>query len=209
MLISADALASKILCERHNQALSPCDVTAAAVFTSLRRYQLDFAEVRDIDEDGFTLVSGPLFERWLLKLLWGGVQSKSLGKDGTASDAIREEADQASLLEMLYRGGSLPERWGFYGLRHDPDPLGNPDSVGIRSALGPDGTVWTIQVEFGAISFTFAFGSADAPDAVFRPGGVILTTTVGRGEKILVFAWPEKEHGVLSYTRQGVGPATS
>jgi len=209
MAISPGNLASKILCGRHNSALSSCDVTATAVFESLRRYQLDFAEGRNLAEDGFTFVSGPLFERWLLKLLWGAVESTSLGKTGEKKGAIREDANQGEILEMLYRGGSLTEGWGFYGLRHDPDPLGSPDSVGIKSALGPDGCVWTVQVEFGVVSFTFAFGRADAPEAVYKPGGVMLTSTVGSGEKILVFAWPEKEHPLLSYTRQGIGPSTA
>jgi hypothetical protein len=205
--IGVGSLGSKVLCERHNSALSPADTTAIVTFESLSRYQNDFAEHRHLDDDGFTLVSGPLFERWLLKLVWGAVASGNLGIGGVAVQSLRTDADQGVLVEFLFRGGSLPDGWGFYAFPHLPDPHGLTGSVGVRSQTGPDGAAWFVQVEFGAIALAFCLGSPDSKEAVHRPSGVLLTTVDGSGEKLIVFAWPETGHPVCSYERRGDAPS--
>ena len=208
--IGVDSLGSKVLCGRHNAALSPADASAGVAFESLTRYQTDFAERRHLDEDGFTLVSGPLIERWLLKLLWGAVASGSLGNEGVPVRSIRTDADVDALAEALFRGGPLPDGWGvLYAIPHEPDPQGLTGSVAVTSGRGPDGAIWFIQVVFGAVALALSLGTPDSKPAVHRPGAVLLTTVHGGGEKVIVFAWPETGHGVLSYERLGDAPSAA
>ena len=133
--IGVAALGSKVLCHRHNAALTKADDTAAIVAISLQRYQLELADHIDLDGDGFTLVSGPLFERWLLKLLWGGVASRSLGQQGVAAESLRKGIDEVRLLEYLYRDGRLPDGWGFYGFPRETDPSGTVGSIATRASI--------------------------------------------------------------------------
>jgi hypothetical protein len=199
--VGVAALGSKVLCQRHNGALSKADDTAAVVAISLQRYQLELADHIDLDGDGFTLVSGPLFERWLLKLLWGGVASKSLGQHGVAAESLRKKSDEAGLLEYLYRNGTLPHGWGFYGFPRETEPSRTMGSIAINPRSGPDGGIWAIDVDFGAAHFSFGLGQYDGSDGFYRPGCIVLLTAKGKGERIIAFAWPDPGHKALEGKR--------
>jgi len=199
--IGVAALGPKVLCHRHNAALTKADDTAAIVAISLQRYQLELADHIDLDGDGFTLVSGPLFERWLLKLLWGGVASRSLGQQGVAAESLRKGIDEVRLLEYLYRDGRLPDGWGFYGFPRETDPSGTVGSIAINPRSGPDGGIWAIDVDFGAVHFSFALGKHDGNEGFYRPGGTVLLTAKGKGERIIAFAWPDPGHKAVEGKR--------
>ena len=73
-----------MLCRRHNNALSPLDKMAAEFFRYSVEDHLDvFRYLGNDDRDsfprGFTMVSGPYFELWMLKVLWGAVEAGALG----------------------------------------------------------------------------------------------------------------------------------
>ncbi|BFO23218.1 hypothetical protein SHKM778_96060 (plasmid) [Streptomyces sp. KM77-8] len=69
--LPVSALAANILCQRHNSALSPLDVSASSAFRVLWHFQEDQRRVPDPHGAEFALVNGDELERWLLKLLWG------------------------------------------------------------------------------------------------------------------------------------------
>lgn len=65
------ALASKVLCERHNSALSPLDTAATDLYAILRRINAELGdEAPTAPSETFT-VGGVDLERWLLKALIG------------------------------------------------------------------------------------------------------------------------------------------
>lgn len=71
-VVGADALTSKILCESHNNRLSPVDSEASVFFHQLSTAAGLHVERRSATQPGQweayeTLVNGPLLERWFLK----------------------------------------------------------------------------------------------------------------------------------------------
>lgn len=191
--------ASKVLCVRHNVALSPLDAMAEVVFRRISEGQVSLAtEERPGNE--FTLCSGPLFERWLLKVIWGGVASRSFGQDGVPLAGLREDADLSELADALWRGGPLPTHWGFHSVLHEVDPKGTPESIGIQPFSSFDRLVYGAAIDIGALRVIFAFGSPDYATH-YRPSGVRFRRQDDAAEKVIGFSWPEAGHPFIEYLR--------
>jgi len=71
--IGIAGLTAKILCERHNNALSPIDTAGAAAFKAFEKTARLAATRERMKPHHWNVVrdeiNGPLFERWLLKTL--------------------------------------------------------------------------------------------------------------------------------------------
>ena len=117
--IGINSLSARMLCERHNGALSPLDKMASESFSHLRDDLLDMMwRVGTVEfPRGFTLVSGPYFELWLLKVLWGAIEAKALTVNGHVAYGFRLGGVTAeTLAEILWRGADWPKHWGLYVL---------------------------------------------------------------------------------------------
>jgi len=84
MSLPPNALAAKVLCERHNTALSPLDDIAVRMFRSF-----DEKDAIGSGKHRF-LFSGHDIERWLLKSMCGLAQARSLPTDKECSLRIPE-----------------------------------------------------------------------------------------------------------------------
>ena len=65
------SLTARILCERHNHALSPLDAEAGLFFSVLSRALVDLARKTLSRNPSFHLVSGDALELWMLKVACG------------------------------------------------------------------------------------------------------------------------------------------
>src|SRR6185312_1531780 len=98
-------LASDILCQRHNSALSSLDAQASHVSKTILRFDRSLLKY-----DGSTTpreyvdVSGVDFERWLLKCIVGLVLSGNL-----KHSVLKDEC-----VNLLYSRLAWPELWGLY-----------------------------------------------------------------------------------------------
>jgi len=73
--IGRASLSRKMLCRRHNTALSPLDKMAAEFFRYFLEDHLDIFKYLGNDDRGsfprsFTMDSGPYIELWMLKVIW-------------------------------------------------------------------------------------------------------------------------------------------
>jgi hypothetical protein len=68
---TVDNLAAKILCKRHNEALSPLDDEAALFFSILRKAFNDLKRNRHSRKPILHLVCGDALELWMLKIACG------------------------------------------------------------------------------------------------------------------------------------------
>jgi hypothetical protein len=116
--VQNETFAAPILCQRHSDALSRLDAAAAAVFQTLDHYQTDLCTQPDRHGSEFDLFSGEVLERWLLKLLWGGVAANAFTRSGQPVGSLRASASQTMLAEYLFRTGQLPSGWGFNVVAH-------------------------------------------------------------------------------------------
>lgn len=202
--ISPNALASKILCERHNNALSPLDAIAGQVFRGIRAMQESLVSGAEIGapppRDHFMLVNGPYLELWLLKLFMGGVAARAFGHEGAPLAAVRAKTGVAPLHEILWRGASWPDRWGMYSRDHPVDPIGTSNAVGIVPQA-VNGELWGGTVEFGALQLNLALGSPD-DGAIVRPAMFrFARPSLAPVNKVVALAWPEAGHAPIEYTR--------
>jgi len=69
--ISPDALTAKVLCRRHNEALSPLDSEALRVFEALRAARVHATRRSLSTRPWATIISGHALELWALKTMAG------------------------------------------------------------------------------------------------------------------------------------------
>lgn len=200
--ISVKALASRVLCERHNQSMSRLDALGERFFRYLRDDQIALAsgEDTDVERDTFTLLSGPDLELWLLKIFWGGLAAKAWGQHGHTINALKSELDPATLARILWRGAEWPSRWGLHSRYHPVDEQASPNSVAAVPWSDGVGSLWGGVIQFGAVHLSLALGEPDGA-ALVRPSHFALRRRGFRGEKVFALAWPEAGHPSVTYTR--------
>jgi len=197
--IPAERLDSRILCERHNRALSPLDADAGKVFRAAHRFQDQLVPGAQLSANTFLLTSGVRFELWLLKLALGGLSSGSLPINGRANAAVSEFGGSArvdNMVEILFRGRHWPETWGFFVFPRSIDPNATRDGIRVSSGTNPNGQLIALSVGFGIVSFDLAFGTA-GNFLAHRPGAIALCGARPGVEKVVAFAWPSGTHTVL------------
>lgn len=206
-LLPPQALGSNVLCDRHNSALSPLDQLAGHVFRVVHHYQADLRSRPDPHGHEFALFSGNQFERWMLKVLWGGVAAATLGP---SIHAVRTGIDLKALALFLFRGGSLPKRWGFYMAGRPGVEFSGEAAAALEPHTGPDGTLWEGSLEFGAVALRFGFGvpTGDQVGEVElrpHPEGIVIRSEGTDAQKVLAFGWEGETSGPVFLTRTGEG----
>ena len=202
--VGTKALASKILCERHNNALSPLDSIAGQFFQAVRDMQLSLASTTapflGPADDHFLLLSGPRLQLWLLKLVLGGVASRSFGAAGTPLKSVRTQPGVA-LHDILWRGALFPNRWGLHARRHRVDPKGTPESIGVINHTIED-EVCGATVQFGALNLNLGLGVPEN-SATVQPASYRFDRPSTNVQKYIALAWPEDGHEPISYSNLG------
>lgn len=202
--VGVNSLSSRILCGRHNRALSPLDKMAASFFRYSLEDHLDIFKYLGNDPRpdfprGFTMVSGPLMEMWLLKVIWGAIESKALNVDGRPAYRFRLGVATEQLAEILWRGADWPPNWGMYILRHrDQDRPVTPRSVQLRlESAGPE--VLGGYVQIAGFEYLVAFERPPI-DRFYRPAGITFQRAgfPQTSCKMTAFAWPELGHDPIN-----------
>jgi len=124
--ISPNALASKVLCDRHNSALTNLDSISLRIFQSL--------DEDNVTGSGHTLLylfNGYDIERWLLKILCGVVKAEST--------RLQEEIDisiQDYWLKILFAGERFPDNQGLYICKSIGHKFEGQRGLGMRLIVG-------------------------------------------------------------------------
>jgi hypothetical protein len=106
--IGINRLTARILCGRHNSALSPLDSAAGAFFEKLQAIEVDLQRRSLSRKHSFVLMSGEALELWMLKLACGLFYSKNAAADGARlidQHQVNEEFVQEALLLGRWREG--------------------------------------------------------------------------------------------------------
>ncbi|CAJ1505293.1 hypothetical protein [[Mycobacterium] burgundiense] len=202
--IGRASLSRKMLCRRHNTALSPLDKMAADFFRCSLEDHLDVFKYfgnddRDSFSRGFTMVSGPYFELWMLKVFWGAIEAGALEVDGQTAYRFRLGVTKEQLAEILWRGAPWPKTWGLYVLlNRDNDRPSVPKGIRLRPAsVGGEILGGYVQIA----SFEFLISLEEPPvRQIYRPCGITFSR-VGfpkSSYKMIAFAWPEIGHPIIN-----------
>ena len=170
LLTRPASLKAKVLCTRHNSALSPLDDLAKILF----RFLLDVEELAPQTPRAL-LVRGPDIERWMLKALCGALASKVA--DAKLSLAARHTFPNRRLLDVLFGDDEFLTPHGLYLDRHQ-----SVFQVGPHASLRISSTetdVHALRVGVLGIGFVLSTGASSEPrltpdQYVYRPGDVAL-----------------------------------
>jgi hypothetical protein len=206
--IGTESLSRKMLCRRHNNALSPLDKMAAEFFRYFREDQLDVFKYLGNDfrsefPRGFVMVSGPYMELWLLKVIWGAIEAGAMDLGGSPAYRFCLGVTTEQLAEILWRGAAWPATWGMYALlgRDNDQPI-KQNSLRLRLAsMGPE--VLGGYVQIAGFEFLICFETPPVR-RIYRPCGITFTR-VGfpkNSWKMAAFAWPKLGHPIINVVSQ-------
>lgn len=198
--IGMNSLAKRMLCGRHNHALSPLDTMATGFFHHFRADQLDVMRFQgNYFQRDLTLISGPYLELWLLKVIWGAVEAGAVKVEGKRAYRFRLGVSTQQLAEILWRGAEWPPHWGMYVLHNQNwDHPVRQNSVQLRPAsMGSEILAGFIQI--AGFEFLISFELPPVP-RTYRPCGLTFQRNgfPKRCWKMFAFAWPEIGHPIIN-----------
>lgn len=157
-----NALASNILCTRHNSSLSSLDDIAIRLFQAFNE-----DEAGDSGKKELYLFSGHDIERWLLKILCGLVYSGNI--DNTPKNT---EINQ-NWLDILFGYSDFNDEQGLYVCNEPGQSMEGPNGVKIGIIENSDGIsgvgVWVCGYELILSLSGFSKRVFDNKNVVYRP----------------------------------------
>jgi hypothetical protein len=138
----------------------------------------------------------------MLKVLLGGVASKSFAQDGELLTEWNQDVDKEHLIEVLFRGALLPDELGLCVLPYQGDEMGRqraddaPNMVGVVPVSSDRGGLVGLTVRLGAIHFSFV-GVQPQSTLMSTVGGIAIERTSPFVEKLFAFAWPRPTNAVM------------
>lgn len=191
--VSAMSLTVKVLCERHNNSLSPLDAEAARLFRTLRDFDAGFRESVAAPTSEEVIINGADVERWMLK----AVAAMALG-GVVRTPALRSDTPW---LEVLFGYRDWPAGWGLY-VAPDAAQCHSFDGVEIITHVHDD-AVWAASFDIGGVKLGVALGRPDPP-AQRRPEGIDFLRAGGDARKRVTLTWPRgAARGYQEMTRVG------
>jgi len=193
-------LASRILCKRHNEALSSIDAMALRFFQ-----KLDNAIRQTERRDCVFLFDGTDFERWMLKTLCGVVLSGYADIGAVSTDWKPD----LLWLNILFDGERFPDHWGLYYSGESADTIEGGFKLRTLSN-SPDG-VYGVRISLDDELFLFLM---DTPPEdltgtylaryFYRPKEIVLLN--GYCENVIRFGWNDRfQHqtpGIMKYEKR-------
>jgi hypothetical protein len=179
-LVPLSGLASSILCERHNNALSPLDAGIGAFSQAIGDSDealKSSGSAADFDCRDF---SGDDIERWMVKCLLGLTASKNFN-----SASLKPEC-----IDLLFANIEWPEGWGLYFSASIAAPIHHSASFLIETKIDPKrGLVLAAEFVIRGLPFTLCLGKPDSPASfgALRPEAIIFKNE--KRERVLAFSW--------------------
>jgi len=186
-MLPPDALASRILCGRHNSVLSELDGLAVRLFRAF-----DEQDARDSGQQLLFLFSGHDLERWLLKVLCGLVNSGNLAVNKPDDLKIPTE-----WVEILFGVREFHDHQGVYVCRDVGHIFSGPHGLKMK-AFAPEGKLDGLGLLICGYEFILSMSGLpnrrfDGRNFAYRPFEFYAKA---RGfEKSVVFSWMGESDG--------------
>jgi hypothetical protein len=169
-LLPTESLASKILCENHNQALSDLDAQMGRFFRTILDFDEDFN--RDAPKEELAVFSGEDIEKWMLKTVCAMVASSQLATQGQKMDVpLKRE-----WVDILYNNHSWPEHWGMYFNVPEDRTINIFKSISVQPWTEA-GELKGVVVSVNEFKFNLILGKPENPWACgrYRPRTMIIS----------------------------------
>jgi hypothetical protein len=188
---SIASLIAKILCERHNHALSPLDTEAGKFFSNLTSALVDLERKTLSRRPIFHLISGEMIELWMLKVACGLYYS--VGAVGGRRLEREFSIDESKIINAFFQN-IWDHRAGIYFLGTKGDQIRPSNSVGFaplydqRTNLFSGAKLFLRGFGFDLVFDSSRTNAGEWTGLVRRPSELTLER---RGRKhILVLSWP-------------------
>lgn len=196
------SLTSRILCERHNNALSPLDSAAHRTFTQMQA-AFAYATQRSLHKHPrFFLIDGDAFEKWSVKTALGLYHARIAAEPrGRIRDLYQLDADAA---RSLLADSPLPAPLGIYAHMEKPGPVKNGRIAFAPLVSETLARFCAMSAHLVGASFHILFDRSITPEDHFETGGyrpwAIDYVGVQRTARIIV-SWTENRlrHKMVSY----------
>ena len=203
--LSVKGMQARILCQRHNSALSPLDAEAGEMFRVMQIYQKVMGSCQPINL--FAIFDGPSIERWLVKVLLGGLASQNVGIPDQSKTELNADVSHELLLESLFRRSSVVPEWTLY--QHGKtDTLFKP-AAEIEFAVFHDSDmrVTGCAAAIGTTCLMLAFKEitpyAVSDNLIIRPAGYVTDSALADAQTYLGLSWPFSRARLSHYVYYG------
>lgn len=179
-VIPLSGLASSILCERHNNALSPLDACMGSFAEAIRAYDASLLSNTTAETSEQRTFSGDDIERWMVKCLLGLTASKNLSATNLKPECV----------DLLFANVDWPQGWGLYFSASPVSPVHHSDSFLIETRVDPARQlILAADFVIRGLPFVICLGKPDRPESMglFRPEAIVLRS--GACEKVLALSW--------------------
>jgi hypothetical protein len=195
-IIPIPVLASKILCTRHNNALSALDAAIGYFSQTLQDYDDTTHPSVTLLQNEVRLFAGEDIERWMLKCLIGATYSKNFA----------QRSIKAECLDLLYGRIEWPSSWGLHiGMITPGQVVYHSDSFLIQTLTGgPNKLILMARFVLRGLPFNLVMGTPDSPKAmgIWRPSRLVFEAQ--KAEKVIEISWHVPASGqILSWNRSG------
>lgn len=202
--LPVQALTAKILCQRHNTALSPLDQEAGRFFEMLTSAMMRKATGPGSTKRKLWLASGTAVELWMLKVACGFYFS-GVGASNRNSISDTCSIDMGKVIDAF--GGKWEERAGLYFNGHVGTQFTTAFHMQVQT-LSDGVRMGGIRISFLGFECDLIFDTAGTTDGdwtgiVNRPSELIFDTEHGR-KKALLLSWQKGAPG--RSINFGIGP---
>jgi len=187
--VSRQTLASKILCERHNNALSPLDTTAGSFLKTIGAFDKNFNVKQPTNE--FKVFCGEDIERWMLKTTLGMIAARQIR---TKTNVALPEINSV-FIDILYGRSEFPEKAGMYFT--PTETTHHIPSFSFLPKTHPQtGAVLAAELTFNNFIFNLLLATPDYPEhwGIHRPRTLIFRDEGKRVDKTIEISWASQEY---------------
>lgn len=173
-------LASSILCERHNNALSPLDTCMGSFSQAIGEFDAALRSSTSANASENRHFSGDDIERWMVKCLLGLTTSKNLNTTDLKPECV----------DLLFANIDWPEGWGLYFSASSAKPIHHSASFLIETLVdAARGVILAAKFVIRGVPFVLCLGKPDNPASfgLFRPEAIVFRN--GQCEKVLALSW--------------------
>lgn len=191
-VLPPSAFTSRVLCARHNSALSQLDAIAVRLFQAF-----DEKGTAGSGRQLLHLFSGHDIERWLLKILCGVTSSKAWGVDDDVDFSLPRY-----WLEILFGEMEFPDEQGLYVCKSLGHRFQGPRGLQLRAIFSGGGQLagmglWVCGYELILSMSGFPSRSFDGRKFAYRPSEFYVIAE--NFEKSIILSWDgASDRGTIS-----------
>jgi hypothetical protein len=202
-----ELVARKILCKRHNAAMSPLDTAAGNFFAAIKSIYEDLGDNKTLSrKPQWWLLSGEELELWLLKTVFGLYYSGNVAKDRKKLCDVQRIN---RVLMEAFQGSPIPPPCGMYIMRGQ-DTSFAPNTLDLTSLSSDNNEAMVgLRFRFLGLSLLMLIDPLTVYTEAFLAGLIYRPHYIGFRNRLrthtIALTWPRRS--VMNAVMfDGVGP---